>query len=198
MAPGIRKPGKSGWECGSDCVGWCATTRGDPLTEPFTELDPRFSDPDATVTDWVTTRAALENAQLSWITTVQSDGRPHVTPLVSVWLDDAVYFCTGPGEQKAVNLSQNAAVAVTTGNDTWDGGIDVVVEGVAARVTGRSKLERLAVAWRTKWDGRWEFEPVEEGFHNEVGGLALVYEVRPTKVLAFAKGRYSQTRHVFR
>lgn len=149
------------------------------------------------MTDWETTRANLERAQVSWITTVRSDGRPHVTPLVTVWWDEAVYFCTGPQEQKAVNLSQNPAIALTTGTQAWDGGTDVVVEGVATRVTDRSKLERLAAAWRTKWDGRWEFEPVEGGFLNEIGGLALVYEVKPIKVLAFAKGRYSQTRHLF-
>ena len=29
-------------------------------------------------------------------------------------------------------------------------------------------------------------------------GEALVFEVRPAKVLAFAKGRFGQTRHSFR
>ncbi len=29
--------------------------------------------------------------------TVRPDGRPHVTPLLAVWADDALHFCTGPG-----------------------------------------------------------------------------------------------------
>ena len=37
---------------------------------------------------------------MSWLTTVRADGRPHVTPLVAVWLDDAIHFSTGPEEQK--------------------------------------------------------------------------------------------------
>ncbi|HVD88526.1 MAG TPA: pyridoxamine 5'-phosphate oxidase family protein, partial [Jatrophihabitantaceae bacterium] len=61
----------------------------------------------AEATPWATTLAVLEQAQLSWVTTVRADGRPHVTPLVAVWLDDAVHFSTGAGEQQAVNLAGN-------------------------------------------------------------------------------------------
>lgn len=56
------------------------------MTNPVTTLDPRFSDPGAVATDWDETRRALEAAQLFWITTVRRDGRPHVTPLVAVWI----------------------------------------------------------------------------------------------------------------
>jgi hypothetical protein len=35
------------------------------------------------------------------------------------------------------------------------------------------------------------------GFQNPGGGTALVFSVRPAKVLAFAKGRFGQTRHSF-
>jgi nitroimidazol reductase NimA-like FMN-containing flavoprotein (pyridoxamine 5'-phosphate oxidase superfamily) len=77
------------------------------MQDPLTELDERFSDAGAKATPWATTREVLENAQLSWVTTVRADGRPHVTPLVPVWLDDTVHFTTGPGEQKAVNLAGN-------------------------------------------------------------------------------------------
>ena len=74
------------------------------MKEPVSRLDERFSDPTARAVPWATTRAALESAQMSWITTVRSDGRPHVTPLVAVWLDEALHFSTGPGEQKVLNL----------------------------------------------------------------------------------------------
>ena len=70
------------------------------MQEPVPELDERFSGPGAKATPWAKAREVLETAQLSWVTTVRGDGRPHVTPLVSVWLDDAVHFTTGPGEQK--------------------------------------------------------------------------------------------------
>jgi hypothetical protein len=47
---------------------------------PTPELDPRFSEPDATPTAWDAARAALAAAELFWISTVRSTGRPHVAP----------------------------------------------------------------------------------------------------------------------
>lgn len=167
------------------------------MTRPTTELDTRFSDPDATPTDWATTTRLLDAAQLSWITTVRADGRPHVTPLVAVWLDEAAHFTTGPAEQKAVNLAHNPSVVLTTGCNTWDHGIDVVIEGTAARVTDPITLRRLATAWRTKWTGQWDFAVAADGFDHQAGGRALVYRVQPDKVLAFGKGPFSHTRHRF-
>jgi general stress protein 26 len=167
------------------------------MGEPRTELDSRFSDADAAATDWEETRRALEAAELFWITTVRPDGRPHVTPLVAVWLDDALHFCTGPEEQKAINIGQNANVILTTGCNDWQRGLDVVVEGEAVRVTEHERLALLAAAWARKWDGQWQFAVGEGAFQHADGGQALVFAVAPTKVLAFGKGTFSHTRHVF-
>ena len=85
------------------------------MSEPTTALDPRFSQPGAEPTAWDDTMQALEAAELFWITTVRADGRPHVSPLVAVWLDGAIHFSTGAGEQKAHNLRANPQVILTTG-----------------------------------------------------------------------------------
>jgi general stress protein 26 len=169
------------------------------MMELVTKLDERFSDADAKATPWATTREMLETAQLSWVTTVRADGRPHVTPLVAVWLDDGVHFTTGPSEQKAVNLAVNPNVVMITGCNRWDEGLDVMVEGKAKRVTDRATLERLAAAWATKWDGQWQFDVAEGGFAHEgadVEGPVLVFAVKPAKVLAFGKGEFSHTRYL--
>ena len=166
------------------------------MNDPTTQLDERFSDPGATATSWSDTRDVLESAELFWISTVRSDGRPHVTPLVAVWHDGAVHFCTGPDEQKALNLAKNLHVILSTGCNQWDRGLDVMVEGEARRVRDSVVLERLAGEWAKKWDGRWQFEATDGGFRHEAGGLALVFAVRPTKVLAFSKGSFSHTRHL--
>ena len=166
------------------------------------ELDERFSDTDVTPPSWELVRQHLETAQLSWISTVRADGRPHVTPLVAVWLDGALHFCTGPTEQKALNLSHDPHVVLTTGCNAWDEGLDVVVEGAAQRVTDDATLRRLAAAWAEKWDGRWQYGVTEGGFGHDDGGEgpgedhgpALVFAVRPDKVLAFGKGEFSHTR----
>jgi general stress protein 26 len=166
--------------------------------EPRTELDERFSDPGTTATDWHEVRNTLRSAQLFWVTTVRRDGRPHMTPLVAVWLDEALYFCTGPSEQKAVNLRHNQEVILSTGCNQWDEGIDVVVEGTARRVTDTATLERLTHEWRAKWDGRWHFEVDGDAFGHDGGeGRAFVFEVAPRKVLSFAKERFVASRHRF-
>lgn len=166
--------------------------------EPVTELDEPFSGPGATATPWDDVRRELEGAELFWVATVRADGRPHVTPLVAVWLDDAIYFCTGPTEQKAVNLRTNQNVILTTGCNQWETGLDIVVEGKATRVSDDERLRRLADAWRTKWDGFWQFEVRDGTFRDGDGdGEALVFEVAPAKVLCFAKGDSAATRYHF-
>jgi general stress protein 26 len=167
------------------------------MTTPVTTIDQRFSSPEAVAASWDETRRVLEQAELSWITTVRADGRPHVTPLVAVWADDAIHFTTGPGEQKAVNLRANPHVVLTTGCHQWDAGLDVIVEGDAVRVTDEDALKRLAEAWTSKWDGRWQFA-VRDGAFNHGGFPSHVYSVTPAKIFAHAKGDpFGQTRHTF-
>jgi nitroimidazol reductase NimA-like FMN-containing flavoprotein (pyridoxamine 5'-phosphate oxidase superfamily) len=168
------------------------------VTTPVTTLDRRFSAPDATATEWEQTSRALAEAELFWITTVRADGRPHMTPLVAVWSDGTLYFCTGAAEQKAVNLRGNQHVILSTGSNTWDKGLDVVVEGDAVPVTDEDVLRRLASAWTAKWDGRWQYQVRGGAFrHPEAEDPVLVFAVAPVKVLAFTKGTFSHTRHRF-
>jgi general stress protein 26 len=176
------------------------------MSTPTTTLDARFSEPDSAPTPWDDTVRALEAAQLFWITTVRADGRPHTTPGVAVWLDDAIHFSTGADEQKGHNLRANPNVILSTGCNDWDRGLDVVVEGRAVRTVDDATLERLADAWRTKWDGQWDYEVHDGCFRRrsraaggaaDEGGDALVFSVVPTKILAFGKGTFTHTRHRF-
>jgi len=161
------------------------------------QLDVRFSEAKQPAA-WSQVAEALARAELYWLTTVRKDGRPHTTPLVGAWLADRFVFCTGPEEQKALNLSHSAGVTVTTGVNTWNDGLDVVVEGDAQRVTGLDTLTRLADEIREKYHGVWDFTPHEDGFgHTDESGyshIAYVFLVPPAKVLAFAKSPHGQTR----
>jgi general stress protein 26 len=165
--------------------------------DPITERDIRFGDPEVRPTPWADVLRVLESAELFWISSVRGNGRPHVTPLPAVWYEDRLHFCTGPDEQKAVNIARNPHVALTTGRNLWKEGLDVVVEGTAVRVTDESRLRALADLWRGKYHGDWDFTVRDEAFHHEDGGFAFVFEVAPRKVLAFAKGHFAQTRYRF-
>lgn len=62
--------------------------------KPIVELGP-FSSVGAVPTKWRRVSCGLEDAEVYWLSTLRSDGRPHVTPLLGVWLHGALYFCTG-------------------------------------------------------------------------------------------------------
>ena len=155
-------------------------------------LDGRFSDPDAAGTPWPEVARALEDAELYWLTTVRADGRPHVTPLIGLFLEGAMHFCTGLREQKARNLEHNRRVAVTTGNNAWARGLDLVLEGSAARVTDRDELQGLADAYEAKYGSDWHFN-VGDGVFGSGEDAAAVFRVAPNKVIAFAKEPHAQT-----
>src|ERR671911_608027 len=120
-----------------------------PSPAPTADLHTGFSAPSARATPWEDVVVVLETAELFWISTVRSDGRPHVTPLPAVWHDGRLHFCTGPAEQKAVNLARNRRVALTTGTNRWKEGLDLVVEGSAVQVTDDARLRTLADLWRS-------------------------------------------------
>lgn len=166
------------------------------MLEPTATLDERYSEAGTCATLWAETLDGLQDAQLFWLATVRSDGRPHMTPLVAVWLDDALHFSTGAVEQKALNLRDNPHVTLATGGSDWDHGLSIAVEGDAVRVSDTDLLARLAAAWQSKWDGRWRFEVGNGAFHHG-GGAAIVYRVSPTKVLSFGLGTFSHTRYQF-
>jgi general stress protein 26 len=163
---------------------------------PTGAIDRRFSNPEANPTAWSDVAHLLEAAELYWLTTVRADGRPHVTPLIAVAEAAVVHFCTGSREQKARNLEHNDRVALTTGNNTWARGLDVVVEGTATRISDRDDLQRLADAYEAKYGSEWHFE-VEEGVFATGHDLAPVFRIEPAKVLAFAKEPYAQTTYRF-
>jgi nitroimidazol reductase NimA-like FMN-containing flavoprotein (pyridoxamine 5'-phosphate oxidase superfamily) len=164
--------------------------------DPTTELDARFSMDGVLPTDWADGRTRLEDAAMFWVSTVRPDGRPHVTPLLAVWLDGALHFCTGPDERKAKNLVRNPRCILTTGTDDLDEGLDVVVEGDARRVTDDAELQRIADAYEAKYGPDWHFTVHDSAFHHE-GGEAHVFMVAPATAFGFRKGAYSQTRWRF-
>ncbi len=103
--------------------------------EPVPELHAGFRSEGAHPTGWADGRRHLEEAEVFWLSTVRPDGRPHVTPLLAVWCADAMYFCTGSDERKTKNLKRNPHCILTTGRNTLDESLDVVVEGQVTNVS---------------------------------------------------------------
>ncbi|HEX3790677.1 MAG TPA: pyridoxamine 5'-phosphate oxidase family protein [Pseudonocardiaceae bacterium] len=166
------------------------------VQEPVAELDSRYSEKNASPLPWIRAKSELAEAELFWLTTVRADGRPHVTPLIAVWLDHGLYVCSGPGEQKVRNLAGNAHCALTTGNNTLNEGLDLVVEGLARQVGDTALLTRLATEFESKYGADWRFT-VRDGALDGGNGPVLVFEIAPVTAYGFSKGPYAHTRWRF-
>jgi nitroimidazol reductase NimA-like FMN-containing flavoprotein (pyridoxamine 5'-phosphate oxidase superfamily) len=172
--------------------------------QPLTTLDRDYSDTESNATPWSDAQQYLAGAGISWLSTVRPDGRPHVTPLITIWLDGALYFSTGPDERKAHNLETNRHVVLTTGTNDANNGLDLVVEGEAVPVTDQAELRPAADAWIAKYGEFWRYDVVDGGFrHPRTGGSVLVFRVSPRVGFGFGRskssgtGGFSQTRWEF-
>ncbi|MFE2021387.1 pyridoxamine 5'-phosphate oxidase family protein [Streptomyces sp. NPDC059499] len=166
--------------------------------EPDAVLGP-FSSPDARATSWASAMAVLGEAEVFWLSTVRPDAGPHVTPLLAVWSLGGMCFTTGGQERKARNLERNPRCVLTTGTNALTG-VDVVIEGVAAVVDGRSEREQAVADFERKYgahltspEGTWY------GLGEAViAGDTRLYRVAPTVGFAFGKlPTSSQTRYTW-
>jgi len=96
------------------------------------------------------------NSRTTWLATVNEDGSPHVTAVGALWLDGTFWFQTGRGTRKGRNVERDGRCSISVSiRDA-----DVVVEGVAARVTDPGVVARIAKAWA---DQGWPAEPDQSG-----------------------------------
>ncbi|MEU6768061.1 pyridoxamine 5'-phosphate oxidase family protein [Streptomyces sp. NPDC046853] len=178
-------------------------------SQPVGELDARYSSatnprPGAeavTAVEWAEARRRLEAAEIFWLSTVRPGGRLHVTPLIGAWYNGVLYFSTGPGEQKAKNLAQDPHCALTTGRNSLAEGLDLIVEGMAERVTDPAVLEEVIAAHEAKYGDRMTspegtFFGMGEGMRT---GSVVVFAVAPNTAYGFGRdeGVFSHTRWTF-
>ncbi len=121
--------------------------------------------------DWGRARQDLVNEQGStrtfFLGTVGADGRPHAAGVGAVWEDGDVYVVAGPGTRKARNLEATPACTVSVSLT----GLDLVLEGDAARVHDRETLERLATIYSAAgWPAEVEGEAFTAPFMAPSGG----------------------------
>jgi nitroimidazol reductase NimA-like FMN-containing flavoprotein (pyridoxamine 5'-phosphate oxidase superfamily) len=108
--------------------------------------------------EWSRARELLESNPAGagtpyFLGTVRPDGRPHSAGIGAVWVDGAVYVVSGPQTRKSRNLEANPACTISASLP----GMDVVLEGDAARVTDADTLERVASRYRElDWPARVE------------------------------------------
>ena len=107
---------------------------------------------------WQQVSDAFRAAELYWLTTVRAT-RARTSPR-----------CRGVGGRRVRVLHRSRGTEGAEpqpqhgggrhhGVNTWNDGLDVIVEGDAQRVTGLDTLTKLADIIREKYDGDWDFTP---------------------------------------
>lgn len=100
-----------------------------PQKEPVAE-QPYLAD-DVTSTPWAEAHGRLAEADSYWLTTVRPDGRPHLVPVLAVWVDGALHFVASRTSRKSRNLAHDSHCVIAASRDA----LDLVVEGEATKLT---------------------------------------------------------------
>jgi hypothetical protein len=101
-------------------------------------------------TPWTDARERLANPEpgrSSWLATVRPDGRPHLMPLIAVWIDGALHFLAGEGTRKARNLAAESRCVIGTSSLKLPS-LDIVVEGHAKPLGDLDDVRRAAETFR--------------------------------------------------
>ena len=107
---------------------------------------------------WKWAEDLLSKSKNYFLTTVRTDGRPHVMPIWGIWMGKRFLFSTGKTSVKARNLAANPNCVLCPG----DADEAVIVEGVAERLEDKKVLSQFAKAYfdKYKWDVSEMNEPV--------------------------------------
>ena len=76
-----------------------------------------------------------------WLATTRPDGRPHLMPVISFWVDGALHIVAGEGSRKARNLAADGRCVIGT-SSTRLPSLDLVVEGRAESLTDHDAVRR--------------------------------------------------------
>lgn len=133
------------------------------------------------------------NRHTAWLTTIDAAGSPRVRPVGVVAYDGAWYFNSSPSTSKARNLARDARCVISLATEPFD----VVMEGVARRVTDRDELSSVATVFAQDWPCRVEGDALTAEFSAPSAGKPPyhLFRVDPDRVYAFGTAEpYGATR----
>ncbi|MTV27522.1 pyridoxamine 5'-phosphate oxidase family protein [Nitriliruptoraceae bacterium ZYF776] len=130
------------------------TTLSPLRTEPYLATETR-------TTPWDEAVAELRRGGTFWLATAHPDGRPHLAPVLAVWVDEVLHVATDPASRKGRNLAADTRAALSCNGEH----LDLVVEGTARPVADRDALARVAAAYLEVYG--WSVEVRDGSFHAE-------------------------------
>jgi F420H(2)-dependent biliverdin reductase len=123
---------------------------------------------------WRAIEARLGREMTVWIATARSDGRPHLTPVWFIWLNEKIYIVIGADSQKIANLRRNQKVAVALPDTA-----NVVIFEGEAHMADRAAADVLGDYFFNKYE--WDFR------HDDSANWRLI-EITPEKLLSWNEG----------
>jgi hypothetical protein len=101
----------------------------------------------------------------------------------ALWVDDRLWIVSGPRTRKSRDIAKNPRVVLSVSLT----GLDLIIEGVAERVTDTPTLERLAAAYQTQggWPATATDGALTAPYSAPSAGPAPWYLYRVTPVTAF-------------
>jgi len=158
------------------------------VSRPYTEDGYGIPDHLDGTLPWSWAEQRLREAPIYWVATVRPDGRPHVTPIWGVWVDEAFWMEGGQRTRRFKNLAVNpgAVVTIEQGDDA------VILEGRADLVTDLDEplIERLLAAYG-KYIASHGYQAERENW------AAGIWRVRPDKVMGWSSFPADTTRWTF-
>ena len=113
--------------------------------------------------EWTAVQARLEqgiaqapgsggpNRHTCWLTTLNDDGSPHLTGIGALWADGCFWFETGERTRKGRNIARDPRCSLGVATQEFD----LVVNGLAEKVTDRATVARMAELWAADgWPAR--------------------------------------------
>ena len=135
---------------------------------------------------WSRVREVLGQSNVtSWLATTGRDGKPHVRPILAVWVEGSLYFSARETTRKIKNLVVDPHCSVSV---EWEP-LDLVVEGTAVKVRDEGILKRVADTFASIYD--WHVTVRDGAFYDAQGAPTAgpppydVYEVIPATAFGF-------------
>jgi hypothetical protein len=146
------------------------------------------ADADAAPIGWDEAGSLFAAERSYWVATTSDDGRPHVRPVLAVWVDERIYSTTNPAARKGRNLTSRPSAAITARAPT----LDIAIEGPIAWVDDPRRLHRIGEVYQDKYG--WPVTVVGNAFSAPYAAPTAgpppyrVYELTPTVAYAFGTG----------
>jgi Pyridoxamine 5'-phosphate oxidase len=139
--------------------------------------------------DWDEVGRLFAAERWYWVATTGDDGRPHLRPVLAVWVDERIYSTTNPAARKGRNLASSPSAAFAARAPA----MDIVIEGPIAWIDDRQRLQRIGQAYQDKYG--WPVTvTADNAFHAPYGAPTAghppyrVYELTPSVAYAFGTG----------